>query len=248
MRKAGVGEAAIRGRHLILRAALQQAVRWEWVHSNVASNAQLKLAKRAPRSVMTADDVRGVLEAAARLGPEVELALRIAAVTGARRAEIAALRWDDLAGDRLTIDSSVALHRNADRAGEPELIDAPTKTANARSVTLDLVTVELIEKQRAERESVSPYMFSIDTGLPNPDRIGWWWSRSRKLAGIDQKWRLHDLRSATTAIASGHDVRTVAGRLGHANAAMTLRVYAHEVRSADEALALGLGDALNADH
>ncbi|HMC03689.1 MAG TPA: hypothetical protein VKI23_06145, partial [Cellulomonadaceae bacterium] len=31
--------------------------------------------------------------------------------------------------------------------------------------------------------------------------------------------------SATTTITSGHDIRTVAGRLSHANAAMTLRVW-----------------------
>ncbi len=33
------------------------------------------------------------------------------------------------------------------------------------------------------------------------------------------------------------DVRTVAHRLGHADPAMTLRVYAHAVERADEALA-----------
>ncbi len=61
--------------------------------------------------------------------------------------------------------------------------------------------------------------------------------------GIDPKWRLHDLRhwTATAAIGSGHDVRTVAGRLGHANPAMTMRVYAHVVEGADEALASTLG-------
>ena len=47
------------------------------------------------------------------------------------------------------------------------------------------------------------------------------------------------------AISGGHDVRAVAGRLGHANAAMTLRVYAHAVDSPDEALALALGRALD---
>jgi integrase len=90
-------------------------------------------------------------------------------------------------------------------------------------------------------------MFSIDDGPPNPDRIGWWWHQARERAGIDTRWRLHDLRhwSATTAITSGHDVRTVAGRLGHANAAMTLRVYAHAVQAADEVLAAGLADALD---
>jgi len=72
-------------------------------------------------------------------------------------------------------------------------------------------------------------MFGVGEALVNPDRIGYWWRRARSQAGIDDRWRLHDLRhwSATTAIGTGHDVRTVAERLGHANAAMTLRVYAH---------------------
>ena len=249
LRKAGVGEAAIRGRHMVLRAGLEQAVRWGWVHNNVASHARLREPKRAPREAMTADDVRAVLEAAASLDPAAELAFRIAAVTGARRSELAALQWVDLDGDRLTIDGSIAIHRDDERRGTPELIDAPTKTANRRSVAIDEVTVQMIEKQRAERESVSRYMFSIDDGPPSPDRIGWWWTRTRKLSGIDAAWRLHDLRhwAATTAISNGHDVRTVAGRLGHANAAMTLRVYAHAVQAADEVLAAGLGDALKGD-
>ncbi len=53
MRKTGVGEAAIRGRHGVLRAALAQALRWEWVGSNPASQAVLRQPKRAPRDAMT---------------------------------------------------------------------------------------------------------------------------------------------------------------------------------------------------
>ena len=68
------------------------------------------------------------------------------------------------------------------------------------------------------------------------------------MSGIDPKWRLHDLRhwSATVAIGQGHDVRTVAGRLGHANPAMTLRVHAHAhaFAAADQAVAAGLGEIL----
>ncbi|MET0146282.1 MAG: tyrosine-type recombinase/integrase [Ilumatobacteraceae bacterium] len=63
------------------------------------------------------------------------------------------------------------------------------------------------------------------------------WKRARTTAGVDAAWRLHDLRhrSATAAIGQGHDVRTVAGRLGHANPAMTLRVDAHAFAAADQA-------------
>jgi integrase len=246
MRKAGIGDAAIRCRHLVLRAALSQAVRWEWVPANVASRAQLRFARRAPRAAMTAEEVRRVLDAARCVDPAAELALRIGAVAGARRAEIAALRWDEFDGERLTIDSSVEVRRDPEDGGTPELIDAPTKTANRRSMMLDSETAEMITQQRRARECASAYMFSITEDPPNPDRIGWWWRRARALAGIDAKWRLHDLRhwSATVGITSGHDVRTVAGRLGHANPAMTLRVYAHAVKSADEALARDLGAML----
>ena len=51
--------------------------------------------------------------------------------------------------------------------------------------------------------------------------------------------RLHDLRHlhATTLLLSGVPGHVVAGRLGHADSAITLRVYAHVIRSAEAAAA-----------
>jgi predicted nucleotidyltransferase len=133
------------------------------------------------------------------------------------------------------------------RDGESWVEDVSTKTGDRRVLTLDPVTVEEFAALRIEREQVSPYVFSDTTGPANPDRIGWWWTRAREQSGIARKWRLHDLRhwTATTAITSGHDVRSVAGRLGHANPAMTLRVYAHAVEGADQALASTLASTLD---
>src|SRR5258708_34811545 len=99
---------------------------------------------------MTAEEVRAVLAMAAEVDPAAELAFRIAAVTGARRSELAALQWTDLEGDRLTVDGSIAIRRNDEHSGSPELIDAPTQTANRRTVTIDETTVEMIDKQRAD--------------------------------------------------------------------------------------------------
>lgn len=60
--------------------------------------------------------------------------------------------------------------------------------------------------------------------------------------------RLHDLRHyvATQLLAAGVDVRTVAGRLGHRNAATTLNVYAHFVPEADRRAADVLAGLLGA--
>jgi integrase/predicted nucleotidyltransferase len=246
MRKAGVGEAAIRGRHGVLRAALAQALRWEWVGSNAASQAVLRQPKRSPRDAMSADEVRAAITAARGFDPAAGVALRLAAVAGLRRAELAALQWSDVERNQLTIDSSACVVR---RGGESYIEDIATKTGNRRVLTLDPATVDEVVALRAVREQVSPYLFSDTTEPAHPDRIGWWWSRARERSGIDRKWRLHDLRhwTATTAITSGHDVRTVAGRLGHANPAMTLRVYAHAVEGADRAIATSLAATLDGD-
>lgn len=70
-----------------------------------------------------------------------------------------------------------------------------------------------------------------------------------RLAAISPHWRLHDLRhwSATQAIGRGHDIRTVAGRLGHANPAMTLRTYAHAIDGADAGVAATLAESLDGE-
>jgi len=253
--RAGVGEGSIRNQHQTLRAAVTQAVRWGWVTTNVVAVAQLGRRKQAPRGAMGEDEVRRTLLGVSELVDEFEVepaaavALRLAAVTGARRSELAALRWDDLEGDRLAIDSSMAIIRHGKQGSpqSPTLRDDPTKTANRRTVTLDQTTVGQLEDLKDLQGSYGPWILSVGERPVNPERIAAWWRRARDRAGVDKRWRLHDLRhwSATTSIARGHDIRTVANRLGHANPAMTLRVYAHAVESADGPVADMLGEVLD---
>ena len=62
--------------------------------------------------------------------------------------------------------------------------------------------------------------------------------------GVDT--HLHALRhfSATQAIAAGFDPTTVAGRLGHRDSSITLRVYSHVLEGRDRDLAEALGKTL----
>ncbi|MFN0088891.1 MAG: tyrosine-type recombinase/integrase [Acidimicrobiales bacterium] len=245
LRERGLADAGVRNLHNVLRAALALAERWDWVPRNVAGLARVATTKRPPRKAMTLAEVQAVLAAAAQIGPEAALALRLAAVTGARRAELAAMRWADVVDGRLLIDSAIEVVSWGD--GRPKVRDAANKTGIERTLTLDAATVEVVEQLRVERERYGPWMFTVGVDPPKPDAIGWWWRRARKLAGIDEEWRLHDLRhwSATVAIGSGHDVRTVANRLGHATPDVTLRIYAHAFAAADEALAASLGGILD---
>ena len=60
--------------------------------------------------------------------------------------------------------------------------------------------------------------------------------------------RLHDQRHppTTTLLLSGVPVHVVAARLGHADAAITLRVYVHVIRSAEAAAADIFAEAVHA--
>ena len=64
-----------------------------------------------------------------------------------------------------------------------------------------------------------------------PDTLTDYYKRTAKQLGIATHF--HELRhfAATTAIGAGTDVRTVAGRLGHTDASVTLRVYAHALEA-----------------
>lgn len=73
---------------------------------------------------MDVDEVVAVLEAAATVDPVAGLALRVATVAGARWAELAALRCDELRGSVLTVDSAVIVVRSEDG---PVLVDGRTK-------------------------------------------------------------------------------------------------------------------------
>jgi len=89
----------------------------------------------------------------------------------------------------------------------------------------------------------SPY---LDGCKPfRPDNVTNFFIRVRDSLGLTDV-RLHDLRhfTATQLIGAGVDVRTVAGRLGHADPSLTLRVYAHVIEERDRAAAAVMGRVL----
>lgn len=174
--------------------------------------------------------------------PELALFVILAAGTGARRSELLALRWTDLNMDAalLTMGRGLVL-------GPDGLVEKDTKTHAVRRISLDPTTVtqprahrvRVDERARLCGVSVRPdgYLFSGDvtgTDTWRPDSTSRAFRRLCGEAGF-KGVRLHDLRHyvATRMLTAGVDVRTVAGRLGHRNAATTLNVYAQFVAETD---------------
>ena len=122
-----------------------------------------------------------------------------------------------------------------------------TKTHAARHIAIDTDTMTALARQleRAKEHAIAceiefddnSFVFSSvpDGTQPlHPDSITTGFRRLCDKAGL-KGVRLHDLRHlhATQLLAAGVPVRTVSGRLGHANAATTLNVYAHFLQASD---------------
>jgi len=175
-------------------------------------------------------DVLRMLTLADADDPEYRALLRVLTATGARRGEVCGLRWSDL----------------------------DTKTHASRRIALDDATLAVLDAQHEGIEDRSAaceveldphgYVFteSADGADPlHPDTITARFTRIRKRAGLDGV-RLYDLRHlhATQLLAARVPVRTGSGRLGHANAATTLNVYAHFLEASDREAADVIGDIL----
>src|SRR4051794_26606586 len=103
MRTRKVGEGAIRGRMTTLKAACSWGVSRRLLRSNPVADAspRVRMGRRSVRP--EPEQVVALLAAAAEEGPRAALALRLAAVSGAREAELVALAWSDLEGETLRI-------------------------------------------------------------------------------------------------------------------------------------------------
>ena len=250
----GLAPATVRQVHAVIRRAFKQAVTWGWIANNPAANAS---PPRVPKPELSPPDVAQVaafLERAKVDDPALGRILHVLASTGARRGELCALRWRDLDVDRQSLSIERSIIEVAGGLSEKD-----TKTHSSRRIALDPGTIAVFEQQRIDATRLAKladadltaesFIFSTEPGgetpLP-PDSVTKRFQKLRDSLGLGRV-RLHDLRhfTATRLIAAGVPIRTVSGRLGHANPSTTLAVYAHFVEASDQDAAAVMGDLLS---
>jgi integrase len=230
----GLAASSIRRYHAVLSAALNQAVRWGWLERNPAERATLPSSAPKALQVPTPEEVRALIDACTARSETFGMFVLLAAVTGCRRGELAALRWDDVDQGSIAVRASLW-----SRGGESGI--KSTKTGRERTVVIDGVVAGVLERWRARCLSVAAdwgvtyvddaFVFAArpDGSVPvNIDTYSSYFRREADALGLSHV-HLHSLRhfAATELLSSGIDVKDVSTRLGHANANLTLAVYAH---------------------
>ena len=251
----GNAPTTVRRVHALIGAALHQAERWDLVDRNVSRLATPPPIHASNVVAPDPDEVRRIIEAAEQIEPTLATLLLLAALTGARRGELCALRWSDLDWQDRTLQIARSVYETEGGGwGEKS-----TKTHAARRIGLDELGLEILRRHRLRVDALATelgeklrpdaFLFSRSpAGIEpiRPDVVSKFTARVAKHAGVDT--HLHALRhfSATQAIAAGFDAVTVGARLGHADPSITLRVYSHVLEQRDRDVAESLGKTLAA--
>jgi integrase len=174
----------------------------------------------------------------------------LAASTGCRRGELLALEWQDVdfQTGMITISKSLEQTRSGLRVKS-------TKSGRARRFPLPAVALRVLEEYRRnqslekcrQRSKAIDLVFSNSEGdYHKPDQISSRVSEVTAKAGL-RGTSLHSLRHghASQLLSEGVPIPTVSKRLGHANPAITLKLYSHALESDELAAAQHWDDAFS---
>ena len=230
--------STVRRMYSTLRAMFNYAESAELIVRSPCRDIRLPAAELVDRPALDADQLGAVADG---LGDHATM-LWLGAVLG--------LRWGEVAG--LTVASLDFLHSEITitaQMGRDRRLSVPKSTAGTRRLAapawlLDDLAALLASRGLTGRDA-GALVFVNQSGGPL-NYTAWRrirWARACQTAGLPTL-RFHDLRSvaASAMLAEGVDVKTAQHRLGHANATLTMQIYARASAEADRRAADAVGE------
>lgn len=203
--------------------------------ANPMNGVKLGTPEERPVKAWRADEVQRLVAAAAGRAHETWLWLSLG--TGLRLGESRALLWTDVDLTNLTILVSKSLDHKRSTVG-------PTKNGRTRIVDLPDELVPVLRQHRARQQPRETHVCtSAGTGrLPSAGAIYKWLGPLTAACGVTPL-SPHSTRHtfATLALEAGVPLKEVSEALGHADVAITARIYSHalNVRRRQASAALG---------
>lgn len=244
----GLAPKTIRNIHGVLKQALDRAVTWQHLNFNPASVATLPEREEIEMQILDRDQQVQIINAAQ--GTLMFPVMMLALSTGMRRGELSALKWSNVNLEEGWIDVKKAVSET--KGSVREIKEVKTK-AGKRKITLPPFIVDFLRQHYANE---SEKRLRLGLGRPNdvfvltteiaemrtPNSITNFFDKLRKGVMKDDPTfpyvRFHDMRHThiSQLLSDGWPITEVCKRAGHANAFITLSIYAHAMPKADDEL------------
>jgi integrase len=247
-----ISDRTVSGVRAVLRSALSQAMREEYISKNVAMSVTVPTRRKRKRQSWTSDEARAFLESARDNGDPMYPAYVLVLALGLRKGEVLGLVWDDvdLAGGGLAINHQLQRARG-------RLYHRETKTEESDD-TLPLVPICVaalrwqLATQRAAKDAAGDawqggqWVFSTRYGTPiEPRNFNRYFDARIAAAGV-RRITVHDARRTCATLLVDLDVhpRIIMKILRHTQIAMTMDIYAQASSKATRAALKQLGEQL----
>lgn len=241
--------------HRLISSILSTAVEWGVLFSNPCDRTKPPRVDHKEPKYLDEVQAAKLLDLLEDENTEYKTAIRLLLFTGLRRGEVLGLEWKDINFD----NAIMQVQRSSLYLPDMGVFEDETKNRSSnRVIKLPQTAISDLKKYRryqlemrlkvGDRWQETDRIFTTEFGAPlHPDTLSRWFSAFVKAhSDVLPPISLHSLRhtNATLMIASGVPITTVSKRLGHADTTTTGRIYAHAIRSADEAAAETLDNLL----
>lgn len=232
----------------VLRAALNQAMRWDLVPRNVASLTDPPKLEPFSGKPLSPSEVTKFLDATS--GERFEALFVVAVWLGMRQGELLGLRWQDVDFDAGVIHVVKQLQWAGSKPTYPVLVDPKTESSRRRLPMPSPVAIALKRHRRRQLEdqvlagerwkgAAWGLVFTTTVGTPlDPSSVVKHFRSVLDKAGIERR-RFHDLRHSCATFLTSKNVhpRVIMQIMGHSDIGPSMHLYSHvELNTMKDAL------------
>ena len=248
----GLGLRSVEYIHTTLNKALKQAVRWQLMSRNVAEAVTAPKGRKREMLTLDREQTRRLFLTAK--GDRLETLYVLAVTAGLRQGELLGLRWTDidLEAGTLTVKRSLGYEKDG-----PYYTEGKRDRSRRRVELGPSTTAALKAHRKRQNEERLAYaglwedhelIFPDENGRPIRAR-----NLNRRFQKLLQRAELEDLgltfhglrhTCATLMLLKDVPIKVVSERLGHADVALTLRIYSHVLPGMQKNAADGLDEML----
>lgn len=229
----GLSPKTIRNVYMNLQSAMTKAKHLKMINDNPCEGTVMPKREKIKYNIYTVEEINNMIEKAKYT--DMYFPLLLESMSGMRRGELLALRWEDIDLEKKVIH----VHRNRVYAGGKVYEKRPKTESGIRDITFgDHMKEQMIaeyERYLSDKEEYGilfhddGYVIRQWNGRPyHPQSWKCKWQRFTDAHNLEHI-RFHDLRHshATALIENGVAMKAVQHRMGHSNISTTMDIYAH---------------------
>ncbi len=226
--KAETSWHTLRNLRNLLSCVFRTAVEWGYLAENPVSRAKLPPRNIRPNGTQFLTPVQ-VRQLAAELCEPYRSMTLMAVLTGLRRGELFALRWEAVDLDKGVLEVRETVYR-----GRPS---TPKTKSSYRRIPLSVPVVQLLTTLKAQQPNGGGLVFASRRGTPiNPDNVlrRVLHPACKRLELPPVGWHIFRHTHATLLSDLGESLKTAQALLGHSDLDTTLTFYTHAVPESEQ--------------